>query len=168
MTLLQLKPLSPPVAISEMAIMLLGAAVVGYLIGRWITKGQLNELNQVLTTKEGELDDCRAKQKAPVAASSIKTVAPLANTAIVRDDLKKIEGIGPKIEKLLNTQKIYSFAELASTSADALSGILKEAGPRFQIHNPETWPEQASLARDGKWEELDDLQEKLSGGRDLT
>jgi len=40
---------------------------------------------------------------------------------------------------------------------------LKEAGlSRF---NPETWPEQASLAAQGNWEGLSALQEELRGGR---
>jgi hypothetical protein len=44
-----------------------------------------------------------------------------------------------------------------------LQAILKEAGlSRF---NPETWPEQASLAAKGDWDGLTALQEKLQGGR---
>lgn len=83
----------------------------------------------------------------------------------VKDDLKKIEGIGPAIEKLLNDSGIYSFAKLADTEVSRLGDILTKAGPRFVIHNPQTWAEQARLARDGRWEELKTLQEQLTGGR---
>ena len=43
--------------------------------------------------------------------------------------------------------------------------ILSEAGPRFQMMVADSWPEQARLARDGKWEELNELQDKLDGGK---
>ncbi len=160
MILLELNPLSTSVAIPEIVIILLVAALIGYLIGRWITKGQLNRLQQVLETKEGELSDCQDRHKAPVIASGIKTAE-----AVVKDDLKLIEGIGPAIEKLLNAGNIFSFSQLADARPEALTTILRNAGSRFQIHDPATWPEQAALARDGKWEELDKLQDRLTGGR---
>lgn len=167
MILLQLNPLSPGVAISEIVILLLIAALIGYLIGRWITKGQLSRLHEVLATKEGELDDCRASQQVPASVHGVKSLS--GNTgAIVRDDLKKIEGIGPKIEKLLNGGNIFSFSQLATASPERLLEILRDGGPRFQMHDPQTWPEQAALARDGRWEELEVLQEKLTGGRDVS
>ncbi len=163
MILLELNPLSTPVAISEMAVILLVAAVIGYLIGRWITKGQIRRLRQVLEVKEGELNDCQAQQLLPDTPRNNK---PPVDTTIVRDDLKLIEGIGPAIEKLLNAGNIFSFSQLAATPEETLDAILDNAGPRFRIHNPGSWPRQAALARDGKWEELDELQDKLTGGRD--
>lgn len=81
------------------------------------------------------------------------------------DDLKKIEGIGPKIAELFNNAGIITFADLAATSVERLNELLEEAGPRYNIHNPKTWPEQAQLANEGKWDELAELQEKLDGGR---
>ncbi len=163
MILLELNPLSTPVAASEMVVILLIAALVGYIIGRWITKGQLKRLQQVKETKEGELSDCQAQHKLPgIVINEIKPAE-----VVVKDDLKLVEGIGPAIEKLLNAGKIFSFSQLADTSPEVLTTILRNAGSRFQIHDPETWPEQAALARDGKWEELEDLQERLTGGRDV-
>lgn len=82
-----------------------------------------------------------------------------------KDDLKKVEGIGPKIEGLMNDAGIYTFAELASSSIERLKKILDDAGPRYRIAKPDTWPQQAALARDGKWDELNDLQDNLKGGR---
>lgn len=81
------------------------------------------------------------------------------------DDLKLIEGIGPKIADLLINAGIVTFADLAATSAERVKEILNEAGPRYAIHDPSTWAEQAELARDGKWDELKELQDKLNGGR---
>ncbi len=162
MILLELNPLSTSVAIPEIVIILLIAALIGYLIGRWITKGQLKQLQQVLEVKEGELNDCQAQQQSPAIVREPKPAA-----AVVKDDLKLIEGIGPAIEKLLNADQIFSFSQLADTSPDVLTTILRNAGSRFQIHDPQTWPEQATLARDGKWEELEELQDRLTGGRDI-
>jgi hypothetical protein len=81
------------------------------------------------------------------------------------DDLKIIEGIGPKIEQLLNADGIYTFAQLANCTSDQLKTILENAGSRYQMHDPTTWPTQSELARDGKTEELQKMQDELKGGR---
>lgn len=81
------------------------------------------------------------------------------------DDLKIVEGIGPKIEELLNKGGIYTFKQLADAPIERLQRILDEAGPRFQMHNPGTWPEQSRLCYEGKWDELKKLQDELKGGR---
>ncbi len=81
------------------------------------------------------------------------------------DDLKKIEGIGPKIAELLHADGIHTFAQLAATSAERVKEILHAAGPRYQMHNPETWGAQAALAADGKWDELKKWQDEMDGGR---
>lgn len=79
------------------------------------------------------------------------------------DDLKRIEGIGPKISSVLNDSGIFTFAALAATDTGRLQEILDQAGIRIAF--PETWPEQARLAAAGQWEELETLQENLKGGR---
>ncbi len=79
------------------------------------------------------------------------------------DDLRKIEGIGPKIASTLQAAGIYSFADLAISTPEAVSQILDDAGIRIGF--PATWPEQAGLAASGKWDELEALQAKLKGGR---
>jgi len=118
------------------------------------------------------------KAKAPVAAPEVteaaaeveaaaeKKAAPKKEKAPKLDDLKIIEGVGPKIETLLKDGGINTWAELAAASVDRLKEILDPAGPRYQIHDPSTWPAQAKFAAEGKWEELKDYQEMLMGGRD--
>ena len=81
------------------------------------------------------------------------------------DDLKKMEGIGPKIEKLLNAANIYSWSKLSVTHPDQIRGILAAAGDRFKMHDPTTWPQQAQLAAAGNWEQLKKWQDELNGGR---
>ena len=85
--------------------------------------------------------------------------------ASVKDDLKKIEGIGPKIEEILNTAGIISYADLSNSGMDELKSLLATAGKRYQIHNPSTWAQQAHLAAAGKWDELQKWQDELNGGK---
>ncbi len=80
------------------------------------------------------------------------------------DDLKVVEGIGPKISSLLQAAGIMSFAHLASTDVKRLKQIVEEAGLRG-LADPTTWPEQATLAATGRWDELEALQDELKGGR---
>jgi predicted flap endonuclease-1-like 5' DNA nuclease len=82
-----------------------------------------------------------------------------------KDDLKIIEGIGPKIEELLNNAGILTFRQLADASVEEVQAILNAAGPRFRVHNPATWGQQSELAYAWKWDELKALQDKLNGGR---
>lgn len=84
---------------------------------------------------------------------------------IKQDNLQIIEGVGPKIEGLLYAEKIYTFADLAKADIGTLSAILTNAGSRYAMHKPDTWPTQAALARDGKMDELLALQDELDGGR---
>ena len=81
------------------------------------------------------------------------------------DDLKKIEGIGPKIAELLNEGGIHTFLDLANAPVERVQEILDAAGPRYRIHNPTTWGQQAQLAADGKWDELKAWQDELNGGK---
>lgn len=90
--------------------------------------------------------------------------APAAQPA-EPDDLTRIEGIGPKISQLLNQDGLYTFAQLAAASVEHLQSILSAAGSRFRLADPQTWPEQASFARDGKWEALQAFQDTLKAGR---
>jgi predicted flap endonuclease-1-like 5' DNA nuclease len=139
-------------------------------------KSHARELQERINFLEGELEACR---KAKVSASanldletSAAVVAPVAAfvaaTAPVinkKDDLKIVEGIGPKIEELCNNAGIYTFADLAASSAASIKEILDAAGSRFQMHDPTTWPEQSALARDGKWDELKKWQDELNKGK---
>lgn len=97
------------------------------------------------------------KETAPKIKASAKTS--------VKDDLKKIEGIGPKIEEILNAGGITTFAELSKAEVDSLKSMLDAAGKRFQMHDPSTWAQQAQLAADGKWDDLKKWQDELNGGK---
>jgi len=96
-----------------------------------------------------------------------KPAAKKTSTAkkTTKDDLKKIEGIGPKIAEHLNKGGIHSFSDLGKASQKKLKEILTAAGPRYKMHNPGSWPKQSKLAAKGKWTELQKLQDQLNGGR---
>jgi len=79
------------------------------------------------------------------------------------DDLIRIDGIGPKIATIVVAAGITSFSELEAMSTDRLRAILDEAG--IHTANPTTWPKQAHLAAQGKWEELEELQGRMKNGR---
>ncbi len=110
------------------------------------------------------------KKAAPVkkeAAVKVEKAAPAPKKAAApkkakADDLKKIEGIGPKIAETLVAGGIATFADLAKAKPAKISEIIE--GVRGN-HIPDTWPQQAKLAADGKWDELKELQDKLDGGK---
>jgi predicted flap endonuclease-1-like 5' DNA nuclease len=81
----------------------------------------------------------------------------------IRDDLKIIEGIGPKSAQILAKAGITSFRQLATTETGQLSQILRDAGLRLVF--PDTWAEQAALAGNSDWEGLRALQGQLNRGR---
>ena len=93
-------------------------------------------------------------------------VTPAAEEETAEDDLKKIEGIGPKIEELLKAGGVKTFQGLATAEVDALKAILTEAGNRYKVHDPTTWPKQAEMAAAGEWDKLKEWQDALQGGKE--
>ncbi|AEI51700.1 hypothetical protein [Runella slithyformis] len=153
-------------------LMLVVAAVLGYIIGYITAKSKAEKLETELQAIKIDIDECHQSKKAlaPTPPSSVKAVTYIAPVLtpvaeVTPDDLKIVEGIGPKIEKLLHKEGILTYAQLAETSSERIKKILSAAGPRFQMHNPGTWPTQSAYARDGRWEELKAWQEELNKGR---
>ena len=84
---------------------------------------------------------------------------------VKEDDLKIIEGVGPKIESILKSSGLTTLKDVANTSPEKIREILLEkGGERYAFHNPATWPDQADLADTGRMEELKEYQDFLSGG----
>ncbi len=81
------------------------------------------------------------------------------------DDLKVVEGVGPKIAGLMNDAGINTWADLAAANVDTLKSILAEAGSRYSMHDPSTWAKQAELCVAEKWDELNAYQDALDGGK---
>ncbi|MCX7551053.1 50S ribosomal protein L21 [Xanthomarina sp. F2636L] len=105
----------------------------------------------------------KAEPKATAPKAEAKKAAPKKSTAKA-DDLKKIEGAGPKAAEALVNAGYETFAKIAKAKPEELSTVLTEASSRLAHIVTDTWPKQAKLAADGKWDELKELQERLDGG----
>ncbi len=123
---------------------------IGYFPGRIERDDWVGQAKKLLLFKE--------EKEEPVAVTVLKDPS----------DLKIVEGIGPKIEQLLKMAGLNNWSDLANAEVEHLKIILSEAGDRYRMHTPDTWPEQARLAVDGKWEQLEEYQDYLKGGRDLS
>ncbi|MCP4124045.1 MAG: 50S ribosomal protein L27 [Bacteroidetes bacterium] len=109
------------------------------------------------------------EEAAPVEEAPAVEAAPKAKAkkkADEGDDLRKIEGIGPKIAEILTNAGIGTFQALADSNPDAIREILAAVGKRYASHNPDTWPKQAEFATAGKWDELKAWQDELHGGKE--
>ncbi|MEJ2581464.1 MAG: hypothetical protein P8127_07495 [Acidobacteriota bacterium] len=137
--------------ITQIILCLFLAALLGGIIG-WALRSMScqKKIAEIEAMWAGKLETAKAATAAPPK----------------RDDLKRIEGIGPKIEGMLNDNRIFTFADLANSPVDRLKGILRGGGDRYKMHDPKSWPDQAKLAAEGRWNELEELQELLLGGRE--
>ena len=164
--------------------------ILGYLIGKMNSKdGDSSQFLHLQT----DLDDCRSnsfklnakisdlENKLKLAANHTQSftsgIAPkihfnsqlaasVYGKKIKENDLKIIEGIGPKIEELYHNAGINTWLKLSQTSTEKSQSILDAGGENFAMHNPGTWARQAELAYQGKWQELKDWQDILDGGKE--
>jgi predicted flap endonuclease-1-like 5' DNA nuclease len=122
------------------------AAFVGFMLWWWIRGSGEEEM----------VEPTRHAEAPPL---------PMPPTAGA-DDLKRIEGIGPRIAGVLQEAGITTFGQLSSTQAEQIRKILEAADPRLlRLADPTTWPQQAALAAEGNWSALEELQGELKGGR---
>lgn len=108
----------------------------------------------------------KVAQKVAAADAKAKTVKKAtAKKNVEKSDLKVIEGVGPKLESILNEGGIFTYEQMAKTDPKVVKAILEAAGPRYKMHVPDTWAKQAKLAAAGKTEELKALQAELKAGK---
>ena len=123
-----------------------------------VTDSPMVKKAEKLATKiKVEVSDAieEVKEKVTEVKDQIEdSVDAIIKGATDKSDLKIIDGIGPKLETVLNDAGINTYAELAKTSDKKLKEILEAAGPRYKMHNPEDWKAQAKLAAAGKMEEM--------------
>jgi large subunit ribosomal protein L17 len=111
--------------------------------------------------EEAEVIEETVAEEAPaVEEEPAKEEAPKADAKT--DNLTKIEGIGPKIAETLEAAGVASYADLAAKTAEEIAEIIKDVRGK---HVPDTWPKQAQMAADGKWDELKAWQDELDGGK---
>jgi small subunit ribosomal protein S2 len=99
-----------------------------------------------------------------VEVEAPKEAAPKKASADKADDLTKIEGIGPKAAEALVNAGVETYAKLAKAKADKIKEILTETSSRMAHLDPTSWPKQAKMAADGKWDELKEWQDNTKGG----
>jgi len=102
-----------------------------------------------------------AKRKA-TAPTKRKVTGKGKIRTVKADNLRLIEGVGPKLETILLKNGIITFNDLATTKVATLRTILEKAGPRYNMHNPTTWAKQARFAAKGKMTELKKYQATLN------
>ena len=122
------------------------------------------EVEQAVEEAVAEVEETAVETAQEIAepmASRVLKAVPAAPPP--PDDLTVIEGIGPKISSVFQAAGITTLTQLAATDADTLKRILTEA--KIRLGDPGTWPEQAALAAEAKWDELTVLQDTLKGGR---
>ena len=118
-----------------------------------------------------KLKACEESKAEEPAVEMVKASTPLGFAYIeVEDpklnDLKIVEGIGPKIEELLKDSGIANLAVMAQAKAEDIKSILDGQGARFKLADPTTWPKQAQMAIDGNWDRLKEFQDFLQGGKE--
>ena len=132
-----------------------------------VEEAPVEEVVEEAPVEEAVVEEAPAEEVVEEATAEEAAPEPVAEAAPAPvDDLKKIEGIGPKIASILNEAGINTFAALAGSEADKIREILAAAGNRYKAHDPTTWPRQAQLAADGAWDELKALQDDLKGGKE--
>mgnify|MGYP001131354401 CR=1 FL=1 len=153
------------------------SAIFGYLLGRLFTKGDCQnckDWKEKIISLEKELNTSKKKSnklsKSSITATPKSTLsypfnASLAKSVFGENDLTIVEGIGPKIQELFNKNNIKSWKSLSNCSAQKCQSILDKGGEAYRIHKPGTWPKQARMAYEGKWEKLLKWQNELDRGK---
>lgn len=124
-----------------------------------VHRGHRQEYTRLLIESIGKVGETVRMAKAEKPSKATRA----AEVQVEADDLVKIEGIGPKVAKVLKTAGIVTYAQLAESKVDDIQKILTEAGLRMM--NAEGWIEQAKLAAQGDWAAFEKLKAKLVGGR---
>ncbi|MBC2838037.1 hypothetical protein [Robiginitalea sp. SC105] len=150
--------------------------IVGFLMGRrnrgLETHQQVRSLTESCQKAKEELEACR-KQLAAANSEAVleeipydyKAARTVFGETVQKDDLKIIEGIGPKIESLFHNYDIKTWRSLAETSVAKCQEVLDSGGDRYKIHDPSSWPLQARMAHENKWKELSRWQDEHKRGK---
>lgn len=163
--------------------------ILGYLLGK---SGQttidhsaeLKVLQDKNAKLQADLDACTQKVSTAGTANLGASVASFADgaavaslpfdaaaakaaigVAIKQDDLKVVEGIGPKIEGMFKDAGIKTWQALSESSVADCQKILDTGGTRYQVHDPASWPMQAKMCYEGKWKELAKWQQEHKHGK---
>jgi len=101
----------------------------------------------------------------PTEPLDLEASAAVLGRQIELDDLTVIDGIGPKIAELCAGIGITTWSKLAESDVAVLQSMLDDAGSRYRVHDPASWPRQAGLLAAGRWGEFAALTDDASDGR---
>ncbi len=107
---------------------------------------------KVVVTKEPAAKPAAPKapvQRAAPAAVVEAPAAPVRRARAVKDDLKQLSGIGPKLEQVLNGKGINRFADIAAWSDEDVRRIDAELGFDGRIGRDD-WVGQAKALTGGR------------------
>lgn len=139
-----LEEAGPNIEMSWLLFVVLGFFFLMVIVGWWVSSREM-------------------KQPEVVHEANVHHSEVHDQESVTPDDLVRLEGIGPRVARVLNEAGIKTFAGLAAANPADLQKILSAAG--LQMMNAEGWIEQASLAAKGDWEGLQKIQSELKGGR---
>jgi len=112
-------------------------------------------------TKIKKTSKAIAKTPTKAVRKTVQKKKELVPVKESKQDLQVIDGIGPKIEKVLNEAGIDSYLKLAQCSNETIDSIMQKSFTNWKAFNTFTWPEQAMLANAGKMDVLEAFIEKL-------
>ncbi|TAI47741.1 hypothetical protein [Flagellimonas allohymeniacidonis] len=168
------------------------SGILGYLIGKaqnsdlQMESPEAKKLEEENAKLKADLEACTQKLSAKTQSSVEKTALTSspkeketkskarfdANAAkaafgkrVKENDLKLVEGIGPKIEGLFHNFGIKTWKALSEVSTDKCQEVLNSGGDRYRIHDPASWPMQAKMAHKGQWKELAKWQDDHKAGK---
>lgn len=113
-------------------------------------------------TSSAQVSDTSKAQSTASVKNTVEEKTVEKESSKQSDDLTKIEGIGPKIAETLVAWGVGTYAELAKVDAKKIAEMIADVRGN---HVPDTWPKQAKMAADGKWDELKKWQDELDGGK---
>lgn len=149
--------------------------ILGYFLGRRANASaedsKMQSLEEANAALQAELENCM-EGRGNLENLSVQELTPfdpvLARKAfgkkVAQDDLKIIEGIGPKIEGLFHNFDIKTWLALSRLTVSKCQEVLDSGGDRFRVHDPASWPMQAKMAAEGKWKELSRWQQEHRRG----
>lgn len=155
-------------------------------------ESKLSVAEDKLTATEKALAECEAKNSRNISTSgfvsdtpkdsssnldtgSDKVITPMYKSEAPAEkkgmgayfessNLQIIEGVGPKIEGILKAAGYNTLEDIANSDIKDLQKVLDNAGPRYRIHNPQRWSDQAKFAANDQWDRLIQYQKDIDGG----
>ena len=122
-----------------------------------------NEVVETVADAKDELVETVSETGTEVAEIVVEATEKLENKTLkVVDDLKKINGVGPKMAEVLNNAGYKTFSQLAQANIEDLKKVLAEAGSRYRNFDPTPWVTQAKLAAANNWKGLEAWKKKVS------